>query len=36
MRNPQECLYAAGRIVRRMPEYPGQFLGALAFLGMPL
>jgi len=36
MRNPQECLYAAGRIVRRMPEDPGQFLGALAFLGMPL
>jgi uncharacterized protein (DUF1800 family) len=36
MRNPQECLCAAGRIVRRMPEDPGQFLGALAFLGMPL
>ena len=34
--HPLEFLYAAGRIVGRMPEDPGQFLGALAFLGMPL
>ena len=36
MRSPLEFLYAAGRIVGRMPDDPGQFLGALAFLGMPL
>jgi uncharacterized protein (DUF1800 family) len=36
MRSPTEFLYAAGRIVGRMPDDPGQFLGALNFLGMPL
>jgi uncharacterized protein (DUF1800 family) len=36
MRSPTEFLYAAGRIVGRMPDDPGQFLGALSFLGMPL
>ncbi|MBV9394568.1 MAG: DUF1800 family protein [Methylobacteriaceae bacterium] len=36
IRNPQEFLYAAGRIVGRMPDDPGQFLGALNILGMPL
>jgi uncharacterized protein (DUF1800 family) len=36
MRSPTEFLYAAGRIVGRMPEDPGQFLGALNILGMPL
>jgi uncharacterized protein (DUF1800 family) len=36
MRNPSEFLYAAGRIVGRMPDDPGPFLGALNILGMPL
>jgi uncharacterized protein (DUF1800 family) len=36
MRNPAEFLYAAGRIVGRMPDDPGPFLGALSILGMPL
>jgi uncharacterized protein (DUF1800 family) len=36
MRSPSEFLFAAGRIVGRMPDDPGQFLGALNFLGMPL
>jgi uncharacterized protein (DUF1800 family) len=36
MRSPLEFLYAAGRIVGRMPDDPGQFLGALNILGMPL
>jgi uncharacterized protein (DUF1800 family) len=36
MRSPTEFLFAAGRIVGRMPDDPGQFLGALNILGMPL
>jgi uncharacterized protein (DUF1800 family) len=36
MRSPCEFLFAAGRIVGRMPDDPGPFLGALNFLGMPL
>ncbi|MEA2757866.1 MAG: hypothetical protein QOH65_479 [Methylobacteriaceae bacterium] len=36
MRNPCEFLYAAGRIVGRMPDDPGPFLGGLNILGMPL
>jgi uncharacterized protein (DUF1800 family) len=36
MRSPSEFLYAAGRIVGRMPDDPGPFLGALNILGMPL
>jgi uncharacterized protein (DUF1800 family) len=36
MRSPLEFLYAAGRVVGRMPDDPGPFLGALNILGMPL
>jgi uncharacterized protein (DUF1800 family) len=36
MRSPIEFLYAAGRLLGRMPDDPGQFLGALNILGMPL
>jgi uncharacterized protein (DUF1800 family) len=36
VRSPQGFLYAAGRIVGRMPDDPGPFLGALNILGMPL
>jgi uncharacterized protein (DUF1800 family) len=36
MRSPLEFLYAAGRLVGRMPEDPVPFLGALNILGMPL
>jgi uncharacterized protein (DUF1800 family) len=36
MRSPCEFLYAAGRIVGRMPDDPGPFLGGLNILGMPL
>jgi uncharacterized protein (DUF1800 family) len=36
MRSPSEFLFAAGRIVGRMPDDPGPFLGALNILGMPL
>src|SRR5947209_12881162 len=36
MRSPREFLYAAGRIVGRMPDDPGPFLGGLNILGMPL
>ncbi|MBV8850135.1 MAG: DUF1800 family protein [Methylobacteriaceae bacterium] len=36
MRSPSEFLYAAGRIVGRVPDDPNPFLGALNILGMPL
>jgi uncharacterized protein (DUF1800 family) len=36
MRSPYEFLVASGRILTRVPEEPGRFLGALNVLGQPL
>ncbi len=36
IRNPNEFLVAAGRLLARVPEDPGPYLGALNALGQPL
>ena len=36
VRSPYEFLIAAGRVLARIPEDPGRYLGALNTLGQPL
>ena len=36
MRSPYEFLVASGRLLARMPEDPGRYLGGLNLLGQPL
>ena len=36
MRTPYEFLVATGRLLARMPEDPGRYLGGLNMLGQPL
>jgi uncharacterized protein (DUF1800 family) len=36
MRSPYEFLVASGRLLSRIPEEPGRYLGALNLLGQPL
>ena len=36
VRNPYEFLVAAGRLLARIPDDPGQYLGSLNLLGQPL
>src|SRR6202043_1720291 len=36
MRSPYEFLVATGRLLARIPEDPGQYLGGLNLLGQPL
>ncbi|MGV7212830.1 DUF1800 domain-containing protein [Bradyrhizobium sp. UFLA05-112] len=36
MRSPYEFLVASGRLLARVPEDPGQYLGSLNLLGQPL